>query len=121
MVRVVENSRNFPIDISQEPTAFPTDTVSFEWTRGVRPLISDPGVSLTYFTVTFSNIDRQDSGNYFVFASNVVEDREVGNDTGSFNLNVICKHACLSVCLLPFPLRYKAAHIIMTVYLASST
>ena len=99
MVRVVENSRNFPIDISQEPTAFPTDTVSFEWTKGVQPLSSGPGLSLTYSTVTFSNLDRQDSGNYSIFASNVVEGREVGNDTGSFNLNVICKCVCVHVCL----------------------
>ena len=101
MVRVVENSGNFPIDISQEPTAFPTDTVSFEWTRGVQSLISGPGLSLTYSTVTFSNIDRQDSGNYSVFASNVLEGREVGNDTGSFNLDVICKSksVCMYMCV----------------------
>ena len=95
MVRVLENSRNIPIDISEDPPAFPTDTVSSVWTRDGQPLRSGPDISLTYSTVTFTNVDRQDSGNYFVVASNVVEGREVGNDAGRFNLDVICK---LKVC-----------------------
>ena len=96
MVRVLEISRNFPVDISQDPTAFPTETVSSEWTRDGLPLSSGPDISLTYSTVTFTGVDKLDSGYYSVFASNVVEGTEVGNDTGSFSLDVICK---LCVCL----------------------
>ena len=99
MVRVLESSRNFPIDISQDPTAFPMETVSSEWTRNGRHLSSGPGLSLMYSTVTFFSVNRQNSGNYFVFASNVVEGREVGNDTGSFSLDVICKCVCVCVCV----------------------
>ena len=92
MVRILENSRSFPIDISQDPTAFPTDTISFNWAdRDGQRLSSGQGLTLTYSSVTFTNVDRQDSGNYSVFASSVIDGREVGNDTGSFYLDVICK------------------------------
>ena len=90
-LRVLESSRNFQINIGRNPTAFPVETVSFTWTRDGQPLISGPGLSQTYSSVTFSSVNRQDSGNYSVFASNVVEGIEVGNDTGSFSLDVICK------------------------------
>ena len=90
-LKVLENSRNFLINISQNPIAFPVETVSFTWTRDGQTLSSGPGLSLTYSSMIFSNVARQDSGNYSVFASNVIEGREVGNDTGSFNLDVICK------------------------------
>ena len=90
-LKVLENSRNFLIDISQNPTAFPVESVSFTWTRDGQPLLSGPGLSLTYSSVTFSNVDRRDCGDYSVFASNVVDGIEVGNDTGSFYLDVICK------------------------------
>ena len=90
-LKVLENSRNFLINICQNPTAFPVETVSFTWTRDGQPLSSGLGLSLTYSSLTFPNVARQDSGNYSVFASNVIEGREVGNDTGSFNVDVICK------------------------------
>ena len=91
-LRVLEGSRNFLINISQNPTTFPEETVSFTWTRDGQPLSTGlGGLSLTYSSVTFSSVTRQDSGNYSVFASNVVEGREVGNDTGSFRFDVICK------------------------------
>ena len=91
IVRVLENSQNFPIDISQNRTAFPMETVSFSWTKDGQPVNDGPALDLTYSNVTFSSIDRQDSGNYSVFASNIVGGREVGNDTGNFYLDVICK------------------------------
>ena len=96
MVRVSENSRNISINISQDPTAFPTDTISFDWSRDGQPLSSSSDISLTYSAVTFTNVGRQDSGGYSVFASNVVQGIEVGNDTGSFNLDVVCK-LCMHV------------------------
>ena len=96
-LNVLENTRNLPIDISQNPIAFPEETVLFTWTRDGQLLISGPGLSLTYSSVIFSNVDRQNSGNYQVFTSNIIQDREVGNDTGSFNLNVICKLRLISM------------------------
>ena len=101
---VLENSLNFPINITQNPTAFPMETVSFSWTRNGQPLTTDP--AQTYSSLTFSNIDRSDSGNYSVFASNVVDGREVGNDTGSFYLNVICK-----LCIYIFTYTIPVLHV----------
>ena len=98
---VLEGSHNFPIDITQNPTAFPTETVSFSWTRNGQPLTTDP--AQTYSSLTFSSVDRSDSGNYSVFATNVVEGREVGNDTGSFYLNVICK-LCIHIVTHTIPI-----------------
>ena len=98
---VLEGSHNFPIDITQNSTAFPTETVSFSWTRNGQPLTTDP--TQTYSSLTFSSVDRSDSGNYSVFATNVVEGREVGNDTGSFYLNVICK-LCIHIVTHTIPI-----------------
>ena len=65
------------------------NTLSFDWTRDGRPLTTGP--ALTYSSVTFSSIERTDSGTYSVLATNVVDGVQVGNDTGSFTLDVICE------------------------------
>ena len=90
MYRIVENSLNVPVDLSQEPVAFPIPS-NFTWTRNGATL-SDP--ALTYSTVTFPSVSRSDAGNYVVSATNFVLDNDtaqVGSDMGSFSLDVICK------------------------------
>ena len=97
MFRIVENSLNVPVDLSQDPAAFPEPT-SYTWTRnGVQ--LSSPLSMLTYSTITFPSVSRSDAGNYVVSAMNFVPDNNntvlIGSDTGSFSLDVICKIACL--------------------------
>ena len=89
MVRILENSRNVPIDLAVDPLPFPLDTISFNWSRDGRPLTTGP--TLTYSSMTFSSVERTDNGTYSVLATNVVDEAQVGNDTGSFTLDVICK------------------------------
>ena len=96
MFRIVENSLNVPVDLSQDPAAFP-EPISYNWTRNNVQLSSPPSM-LTYSTITFPSISRSDAGNYVVSATNFVLDNDtvpIGSDTGSFSLDVICKIACL--------------------------
>ena len=92
-MKVLENSQNVTIDLHQEPAAFPEPTL-FNWKKDRQPL-ADQAV-LTYSNVTFGTVRRADTGNYTVAATNFVlpgspENNQVGNDTGSFYLDVICK------------------------------
>jgi hypothetical protein len=93
LLRIQENQTNIPVDVRQLPAAFPEPTF-FNWNRDGQPLRN--GLILTYSSVTFDTISREDAGNYSVSATNFVlpgrpgTDR-VGNDTGAFYLDVICK------------------------------
>ena len=89
MVRILENGRNIPIDLTVDPLPFPLDTISFNWSRDGRPLTTGP--TLTYSSVTFSSVERTYSGIYSVLVANFVDGVQLGNDTGSFTLDVICK------------------------------
>ena len=94
LVRIEENSENVPVDLRQEPAAFPEPTV-FNWYRDGQLQTTRADRRLTYSNVTFNTIRREDAGNYTVSATNFVigssDTQQVGNDTGSFNLDVICK------------------------------
>lgn len=90
MVRIEENHENVVVDLRQEPPAFPPPT-SFIWTKDGRPL---SGHVLTYSSVTFATVRRTDAGKYSVSATNFVSGsstEQVGSDTGSFCMDVICK------------------------------
>ena len=92
MVKIEENSLNIPIDLRQEPAAFPEPT-SFHWYKDGQRL-TEADRPPTYSNVTFSTVRREDAGNYTVSATNFVVGsnvEQVGNDTGSFFLDVICK------------------------------
>ena len=96
MVLIEENSENVQIDIGLDPEPFPMDTLSFSWTKNGQPLSGGSGLALTYSSVTFATIERSDSGEYAVSASNHVTghlSQQIGNDTGRFSLDVICKLA----------------------------
>ena len=91
LVRIEENSANIPIDLRQEPDAFPEPSI-FSWNKDGQPLRT--GLLLTHSNITFSTVRRADVGNYTVSATNFVLGsitEQVGNDTGSFYLDVICK------------------------------
>ena len=95
MLKVLENRTNITIDLYQEPAAFPEPTV-FSWNKDGQPLRTD--LLLTYSNVTFDTVKRADAGNYSVITTNFVSPdssesgtSQVGNDTGSFYLDVICK------------------------------
>ena len=94
-VRIVEGDLNVPIDLLQEPIAFPEP--DFEWLVGGQPLRQN-GITTTYFSVTFDSVMRSDTGNYVVTATNFLLDNSsqpVGSDTGSFSLDVLCKWTCI--------------------------
>ena len=94
LVKLRENSENIPVDLRQEPLAFPESTIpgSFIWTKDGQPLT---GFDLTYSNVTFTRVRREDAGSYAVTATNYVGNtastQQIGTDTGSFYLDVICK------------------------------
>ena len=90
LVRIEEGTETITIDIYQEPAAFPEPS-SFIWSKDGAPLTS---LIQTYSSVTFTTFGRNDTGNYTVSATNFLLDNltnQVGNDTGSFLLDVICK------------------------------
>ena len=93
-MKLKENSENIPVDLRQEPLAFPEPTIpgSFMWTKDEQPLT---GFDLTYSNVTFTRIRRAEAGSYFVTATNYVGNttstQQIGTDIGSFYLDVICK------------------------------
>jgi hypothetical protein len=89
-LNVVENTDSVPVELSRSPAAFPEPAL-FNWSKDGE-VFNSP--SLTYSSITFTPLRRSDTGNYMVSASNYVIDsntEQVGNDTGSFFLNVICK------------------------------
>lgn len=88
-LNIVENTVSVPVELSQSPVAFPEPTL-FNWSKNGQAF-NDP--SLTYSSVTFTPLRRSDTGNYMVSATNYIlgsSTEQVGNDTGSFFLNVIC-------------------------------
>ena len=95
LLRIQENQTNVPVDLRQDPASFPEPTF-FNWNKDGQPLDLRNGLILTYSNVTFDSIRRADAGNYSVSATNFVLPGSpgtdlVGNDTGNFYLDVICK------------------------------
>ena len=90
IVKLEENNENVPVDLHQQPAAFPAPT-SYTWNKDGRPLT---GHELTYSNVTFATVRRQDAGNYSVSATSFVlgsTTEVVGTDTGGFTLDVLCE------------------------------
>ena len=95
MVRVEENRfSNLHVDLLHDRAPFPIP-VSFNWMKNGLPLTAAERLLFTYSSVTFPTTGRQYSGNYTVFATNTdINDptQQIGNDTGSFYLDIICEH-----------------------------
>ena len=93
MVSIQEGDVNIPVDISQEPLAFPEPT-NFMWLKDQLPLRN--GLTKTYSNVTFNSVLKTDSGIYTASAANTLlsdTSQQIGKDSGSFHLNVLCKFA----------------------------
>ena len=91
VLKLRENGGRIPVNISEGLAAFPEPT--FQWSKDGRPL-DGSRPELTYSTVTFDSMRRSDAGNYTAAATNFELDsttEQVGNDTGSFYLDVLCK------------------------------
>ena len=89
---------NVSINLLLYPESFPKPSL-FEWLREGQPLRKN-GITTTYSSVTFGSVVRSDSGNYAVSATNFVLDnatQPVGSDSGSFNLDVLCKSSIFLV------------------------
>ena len=89
LVRIEEGSENVPVDLGLDPAAFPEPT-DFTWNVNGQPLT----LPRTYSRVNFFTIRRSNTGNYTVFTANYLLDDptlQIGNDTGSFFLDVLCK------------------------------
>ena len=93
-VKLLEGDLNVLIDLNQEPAAFPEPS-DFEWLIGGQSLIRRNGIVTSYSSIIlFGSLMRSDSGNYTVNATNYLLDnvtQPVGNDIGSFYLDVLCK------------------------------
>ena len=91
LLKVRESIGRIPVNISEGLAAFPEPT--FQWSKDGQPL-SGSRPFLTYDSVTFDNVTRSDAGNYTVIVTNYVLNsttEQVGSDTGSFSLDVLCK------------------------------
>ena len=91
VLKVRENGGRIPVNISEGLAAFP-EPIS-QWSKDGQ-LLDGSRPELIYSTVTFDNVRRLDAGNYTVISTNYLLDsttEQVGNDTGSFYLDVICK------------------------------
>ena len=102
-IRILENSLNVPVDLNRDPEAIAFPEPIFNWTRNGIPL-SDPFL-LTYSQITFASVSRNNAGQYEVSAINFIlnSTEQLGSDTGSFNLDVICKfHLDPSYCEIQY-------------------
>ena len=95
LIKLKENSENVPVDLRQEPVAFPDEPISFSWVKDGQ-LLTQIDHPLTHSNVTFDTVSRADTGTYTASATNFAvpnfEPRLVGSDTGSFYLDVICNY-----------------------------
>ena len=110
MVRLQEGSEvNVPVDLRQDPLAFPEPT-DFTWMRNGQPSLRS-GLTTTYSNVTFDSVMRSDAGNYTVTATNFLLNdfsRPIGSDSGSFYLDVLCKCLMCTQSLLTLCIVYSS-------------
>ena len=90
-MKIVENSERLTVNLLQEPAAFPDP--DFTWHKDGE-LLTSPTIIRSYSNLTLPTIRRENAGNYSVSATNFIlgsSTEQVGYDTGSFYLDVICK------------------------------
>ena len=88
---MVEGYADITVDLLQDPAPFPEPRI-FTWSKDGQLLLAD--ISHTYSNMTFPSVRRNNTGNYTVSATNFLLDnssQELGSDTGSFYLDVLCK------------------------------
>ena len=98
IVKIEENTNNVSIDLLQDPAPYPIPTVFIWYKDGEQLSMSDLGPGWTYSTATFNTVRRVDAGGYAVTATNFGKRQQIGNDSGGFHLDVICKLKCSYLC-----------------------
>ena len=96
--QLVPEGNDFIFDI-ETMNGFPLVPSDYQWLfNGIQvPSNSlNPNVS-AYPNITFTNISRNDSGNYSITITN-----EAGTTNGYFLLDVQCKLVACIICSLPF-------------------
>lgn len=63
------------------------DNFNYIWTKNGKPLTGSSGTMLTATSITIASADCSDNGVYNVTATN-----QVGSDSISFRLTVLCKY-----------------------------
>ena len=93
-INIIEGTLNAKVDLSESPPAFPFPRI-FQWQKnGAFVDANTSMVTFGYPSVVFENVSRSDSGNYSLMATNYLldnPDEMLGNDSGSFFLDVLCK------------------------------
>lgn len=94
LIKLKENTTDVLINLLEEPAPVPLPNIVF-WYKDGQYLSGSNQIGLTYSSVTFDTIRREDAGNYTVFAANPLSlvwpgYYSAGTDTGSFYLDVIC-------------------------------
>ena len=99
-IKIEENTNNVSIDLRQDPAPFPIPTVFIWFKDGEQLSTSDLALDdWTYSTATFSTVRRIDAGSYAVSTTNYGKRQRIGNDSGGFHLDVICKlKSCSYLC-----------------------
>ena len=82
------------MDLSLESAFVAFPFPEFQWTRnGMAQAVNiSDTVAYGYPSVTFLNVTRSDAGIHYLFAENFVAEtgQIIGNETGSFSLNILC-------------------------------
>ena len=81
----------------EQTEGFPIVPDDYEWSFDGTPISeggSNPNISI-YPNITFTNVNRTDSGNYSITVSN-----EGGTSTGFFILNVLCELCSIAIHVL---------------------
>ena len=92
VIRFQQGARNMEVNLESGRPAFPQPT--FEWTKDGQAISNSSGRVFGYPALNIDTVDRSDSGLYTLAARNTILEEpfdEIGNDTGSFTLDVVCK------------------------------
>ena len=90
-IRFQEGVNDVAVNLEEGRSAFPTPM--FEWTQNGQPAMNGSGRVFGYPSLTISSVARTDRGMYTLSARNfeLGTTNEIGNDAGTFTLDVLCK------------------------------
>lgn len=120
VIKVEENTKNVSIDLHQDPAPFPIPTVFIWYKDGQQLSMSEMSLNWTYSMATFNTVSRVDGGHYAVSATNFGKSQQIGNDSGGFHLDVICKLKCSYLCTNLPNMLFQMVHPLNTWVLRSS-
>lgn len=85
VIQVMEGTENCPITVVS--TNLTANDHDISWEKNGRSVSQ----SVDRFTIIFSNVAREDAGNYSVTSTIICHDDKIKQITGAFALNVVCK------------------------------